>query len=334
MSGGFLFVGIFESMHGFSLLIVLLAPALAMSAPLCPEGAAPAGLARIADVMATGRFIAYQPSELRIVNGKSTPASEVSIEADLKVLRPRFDGIITYGAHSGQDRIPDVAAKLGYRAVIMGIWDINDKTERANVAAAAKRAPIVAGVSVGNEAVYGKRTSFEDLARAIQDVRKAAPNLVVATTEPFHLFLESAANSILHLSDVVLANVHPVFEPWFKGAPDFNAAEFVVNVTRKLSEVYCGPVLVKETGVPTAPSEAGFTPARQASFYRELQKQFPPSRNKAFVYFSAFDAPWRVNDAHPVPGYHPEEAHWGLYDENRKPKPVVNEIPLLTKQAP
>ena len=103
----------------------------------------------------------------------------------------------------------------------------------------------------------------------------------------------------------------------------------MVKVTANLSEVYCGPILVKETGVPTAPSDQGYTLLRQASFYRELQKQFPPTPTKAFAFFSAFDAPWRVYDAHPVPGFHPEEAHWGLYDETRKAKPVVGEIPVL-----
>ncbi len=50
---------------------------------------------------------------------------------------------------------------------------------------------------------------------------------------------------------------------------------------------------------------------------------------RAFAYFAAFDAPWRVDDNHPVPGYHPEEAHWGLYDDRRKPKQVVAIIPVL-----
>src|SRR6202011_3970599 len=86
-----------------------------------------------------------------------------------------------------------------------------------------------------------------------------------------------------------------------------------------LPEDYCGPILVKEVGVPTAPSEAGFTPDRQASFFTELLTQFPPARQRSFAYFSAFDAPWRAFDeiARPAPASsanpHPEEAHWGLF---------------------
>ncbi|MBL8628786.1 MAG: hypothetical protein JNM81_04100 [Rhodospirillaceae bacterium] len=311
--------------------IVALLPFAAFAAPICPTHPVPAGLARIQDVMGAGRFIAYVPTALRVIDGKTSPVTEADLEADLKVLRPRFDGLITYSAHSGNERVADVAARLGFRAVIMGIYDIGNKTERANVAAAAKRTPIVSGVSVGNEVVYGQRGTFQDLARAMEELRKAAPGLAIATTEPFHLLVTPAAAPALLQSDIVLANVHPVFEPWFRAAPDFNGAEFVVNVAGDVAKTYCGPVLVKETGVPTAPTDKGFTPARQASFYKELQKQFIPSRTRAFAFFSAFDAPWRVNDAHPVPGYHPEEAYWGLYDEKRNAKPVVATIPELKR---
>jgi D-aminopeptidase len=313
-------------------LILSFAGPLARAAGVCPGGAAPAGLERIREVMGTGRFIAYQPSALHVVDGVPTPASEESIAADLEVLRPRFDGLITYGALHGAERVPDVAARLGFRAVIMGLWNIADPLERGNVVAALQRQPgVVAGVSVGNEVLFGRRATHADLVRAMQAVRTTLPGVAIATTEPFHLWLEPQAAPLLAQADLLLANVHPVYEPWFGTAPEFNAADFVARIAARLGEAYCGPVLVKETGVPTAPLERGFTPERQAAFWRELQRQFPPSGTRAFAVFSAFDAPWRVNDAHPVPGHFPEEAHWGLYDAARQPKPAVAEIPLLAR---
>lgn len=288
---------------------------------------------RIQTVMATGRYIAYQPTSLQVINGQLTQADEKSIEADLRVLRPRFDGIITYGSVNGAEKIPDIAARLGYRSVIMGIWDITSAQERANVIAAAKRNPqLVSGVSVGNEVVFGKRASYQAVASAMATFRKLAPDIAVSTTEPFHMFLAPEAKVLFGQMDFLLANVHPVFEAWFRTAPDANAAQFVTNIVDMLAGVYCGPVLVKETGVPTAPADEGYVPQRQASFYAALADRFKPERMRAFAWFSAFDAPWRVDDAHPVPGHHPEEAHWGLYDEKRNPKPVVRKIPLLPEK--
>jgi hypothetical protein len=109
----------------------------------------------------------------------------------------------------------------------------------------------------------------------------------------------------------------------------------VVNVVSKLAASYCGPIIVKETGVPTEPTAKGYTQARQASFYRELQQRFPASGERAFAYFSAFDAPWRLNDVGPVPGQspQPEEAYWGLYDARRHPKRVITAISLLPARS-
>lgn len=320
-----------RSLQGWivALLGVLISPAQAATACQVRAAAAPA-LRQLQNVMANGRFIAYQPTALQMFDGRATPADTASIRRDLEVLRSRFDGLITYGSANGAERIADVAAELGYRAVIMGVWDINNPKEIANALAAAKRQPTrVLGISLGNERLFAKQATAAQLAQALQKLRQQAPQLALTTTEPFHLFLEANAAPILSASDFMLVNVHPIFQDWFRSAPDANAAEFVVNVTAKLQAVACGPVLVKETGVPTAPASSGYTSQRQASFYQALQQRFKASPQTAFAYFSAFDAPWRASDESPVAGEHPEEAHFGLYDAKRQPKPVVQQIPLL-----
>ena len=145
------------------------------------------------------------------------------------------------------------------------------------------------------------------------------------------MFYPPEATPLLQRMDFLLANVHPIFEPWFRTASDGDAAQFIPNVVSKLAQTYCGPMLVKETGIPTAPEAKGYTAKRQASFYQELEHRFPPTRDHAFTYFAAFDAPWRLEDAGPAPNQHPapEEAHWGLYDDRRQPKEAVAQIPPL-----
>jgi exo-beta-1,3-glucanase (GH17 family) len=124
-----------------------------------------------------------------------------------------------------------------------------------------------------------------------------------------------------------------VFQPWFREATDATAAQFVVNVTDQLAQIYCGPILIKETGLPSAPATGGFSVTRQAAFYKELRARFPPNSARAFAYFVAFDAPWRAHDATGVPGPHPEEAYWGLYDANRKRKLAVDQLPPLAQDS-
>lgn len=283
--------------------------------------------------LAQGRFVAYQPTQIRIVNGVASVADAAGIEADLQALRGRFDGLITYGALNGADRVPDVAARLGFRAVIVGIWDIGDAREVAAALAAAARNPQqVVGLSLGNERVLAGKTGFEALSRDMDRLRQLAPQWPLATTEPFHLFVQSAAAPLLRSADFLLINAHPVFQPWFRAASDADAARFVVNVTQEVASHFCGPVVVKETGVPTAPAALGYTAVRQAGFYRALRAQLPPTAGQAFAYFSAFDAAWRVHDAHPTAGPQPQEGSWGLFTEQRQPKLAARELPLLPRQ--
>ena len=158
------------------------------------------------------------------------------------------------------------------------------------------------------------------------------PQLPHSTSEPFDIFEAAPGAALLPALDFLLIIVHPVFQPWFRTAREDTAAQFVVNVADELGKAYCGPILIKETGEPTAPAGVGFSEARQASFYKELRARLPPDRARAFAYFGAFDAPWRLQDVTGVPGpTRTEEAHWGLYDAHRQKKLAVDQLPPLAQ---
>ena len=152
-------------------------------------------LMKLTAALAHGRFVAYQPTSQQAIDGRLTTADPASIRADLKMLRPRFDGLITYNAAHGAEAIPAIAASLGFRAVIIGVWDPLDETEEAAALQAAKQYPqIVLGLSLGNETVFWKRRGFKGMAAAVALARLRAPQLPISTTEPFHMFL-----SLIHI---------------------------------------------------------------------------------------------------------------------------------------
>lgn len=292
-----------------------------------------ASLTLLQSAMAKGRFVTYQPTGIHAINGKLSQASDENIRDDLLVLRPHFDSLITYGAQGGAERIADIAYGLGFRAVVMGVWDFYNKAELGNAIAAAKRMPhIVAGLSLGNEMILSKRAVWGDLEHMLTEVRAQLPTLPLTVTEAFAEFLDHAdAKPVLAQMDFLMANVHPIFEPWFRTAHAENWADFVAKAADLLAGVFPGPVLVKETGIPTGPASLNFAPVMQHDFYRALEKRFPQTATRAFSYFSAFDAPWRVSDAVVGGGLHPEEAHWGLFDANRAPKEAMRDFPVLAK---
>jgi exo-beta-1,3-glucanase (GH17 family) len=308
--------------------------------PLCHgRPAAHPAVARLREALAHGRFIAYQPTALKVVNGHVTPADAASIRADLTVLRQRFDALLTYDAIHGAEAIPAIAVELKFRALVIGVWNPADETEIDAALEAARRFPqLIDGISLGNELLFARRSDPAVLLAVIARLRAGLPATPLTTSEPFHVYYDPALAPLLGELDFLLVNVHPVFQPWFRAAPEPTAAEFVVNVLAKLAPLACGPMLVKETGVPTAPAGAGFSEARQASFYAQLRRLLPPTSARAFAYFAAFDAPWRAYDALTVPGaapqgVHPEEAHWGLYDAERRPKAAARELPPLPRNS-
>jgi exo-beta-1,3-glucanase (GH17 family) len=303
----------------------------AFASPACPRSsAASASIARLRTVMGHGRFVTYQPTSLKVVNGAVSPARPEAIRADLKLLRTHFDALITYNALHGDEEIPSIAQELKFRALIIGVWNPSDAAEFNAAVEAARRFPrLVVGVALGNESLFAHRSDLQTLLTAITRLRERAPGVAITTSEPFHVYGQAPNAALLGALDFLLPNVHPVFQPWFRAAPERNDAQFVVNVLAELAPLSCGPVLVKETGEPSAPATAGYSEDRQAAFYRELRAQLPPGAARAFSYFAAFDAPWRAYDAQLTPGVHPEEAHWGLYDAERHAKIAASELPAL-----
>ena len=288
-------------------------------------------LRRLTHAMANLRFVSYQPTANRVANGKVSDADEASIRADLATLRPFFDALVTYSSRNGADRVADVAVALGFRAVVMGIWDPFDQSEVDNALAAAKRnGAIVVGLSVGNEMVFSKRADWRDISTALRLIRERAPTLPLSTSEPFAKYLDEPQSKLaLAQMDFMLVNIHPIFESWFRSGSAQNWTRFVASVLARLENAFAGPVLVKETGVPSGPRTAGFDEGMQHDFWRALESRVKQSKRHAFSYFTAFDSPWRAYDATPDPGSHLEEAHWGLFTAQRTPKLVMNDFPKL-----
>jgi exo-beta-1,3-glucanase (GH17 family) len=312
------------------------AAAAGAAAAVCHRSdAAAAALARLRQALAQGRFVAYEPTSLRVVNGQETPADAASIRADLKALRARFDALVTYEALHGTQDIPAAALALKYRALIITVWNPFDPAEiQAALDAAHSYPQLVVGVALGNELLFAQRSDAARLAQLAAALHVRAPQLPLSSSEPFHEFATPGAVPLLAQLDFLLPNVHPAFQPWFHGSSSETQAQFVVNVTADLATRFCGPILVKESGLPTAPAGGDFSEAGQAAFYAELRRRLPASPQRAFAYFAAFDEPWRAQDVTPTGPAHPEEAHWGLYDALRAPKRAARELPPLVTSPP
>ncbi|HXX47639.1 MAG TPA: hypothetical protein VEN47_05395 [Myxococcota bacterium] len=299
-----------------------------LAAVLALTGAqAAAGALRLEDALASVRFVAYTPCGFDPGAGGPPPGPE-ALRADLALLRSHFDGLITYSSANGLDRLPRLAREAGFRAVVLGVWSPGNAEELGRAIDAARAEPgVVVALALGNEGLFFHRYGSETLASAFARARRELPGVALATSEPFSLYLDSGQARSLPGQDLLLPNVHPVDQPWFGSAPPQASVEFVAEVVAKLEARFALPVLVKETGLPSGPREAGFDPAAQAAFWSALARRLPPTRAHAFAFFEAFDGPWKpARSPDPSAAKREREAHWGMFDAERRPKPVVKAL--------
>jgi glucan 1,3-beta-glucosidase len=271
------------------------------------------------------RFMAYTPSEFRVLHGKPIPATPASIAEDLQVLRPYVDGLITYSTANGLDDVVELAHRAGFRAIILGIWSPTDKNEVTMAITLAREYPkLVRAIVVGNEGLFWKRYTRQDVQKTITQIRRDVPHVAITTSEPMVSYLGSPAALGCEGQDFLLPNIHPVFESWFHPESIAQATEFVLDTEKRLYALCKKFVLVKETGVPSEPSDGGYSPAIQRAFWRNLMLKMHAEPHTSLALFEAFDAPWKIEEMARDSGWRDErEAAWGWFTSSRKPKAVV-----------
>src|SRR5262249_7853905 len=132
--------------------------------------------------------------------------SEDSLRADLQTLRSvGFDGLITYGANL--DAIPRLAETVGFKAVLLGVWDPKSKEELTKAREAARQ-EIVLGLIGGNEGLTFHRYDFDTLKQAVEQLRKATGK-PVTTTEVLEKY--RTEKRLLTLGEFLTVNAHPYY---------------------------------------------------------------------------------------------------------------------------
>ncbi len=190
------------------------------------------------------------------------------LRADLAALRPAFDGLVLY------DFRPDVtpgileqAAALGYRAVLLGVWDPRSQAEIAGTAELVRRwgDRLALAVIIGNEGINDNRYDIADLAHARDRLRVLAGTggsvLPVSTSEPAG---DYGWPPLLAFGDFLAPNIHPAIDQ-ASLAPDA-AVAWVHGRAQAIARAAGRPVLVKETGFPNGGGD-GFSAERQRAFW-------------------------------------------------------------------
>ena len=284
------------------------------------------------------QFFAYlQRSDSRMIGYSAVgldprqPANNTThrtedFRTDLVALRPAFDGLVLYGYHEASTpRLLATAVDLGYEAVLLAIWQPRSSEEVDGVVRLCRQYGdrIALAVAVGNEGLWFDRYSAADVRYAGDRIRRFAPGIPIATSEPFISYDRAQPNQefVRSYGDFLAPNIHPVFDR--PEMPATAAAKWAREQATTLAAESGLPVLLKETGFPHA-GKPMYTLESQAEFWRSFLEDgtfVPATPSRPWVSlaagFESFDSPWK-SEASGLP----MERSWGLMDETRQPYPA------------
>jgi len=198
----------------------------------------------------------------------------------------------------------------------------NEEELERLVALARQHRDSVFAVSVGNEASVEWTDHMVPVDRLVEYAQAVGRDIEQPVTfcenyVPWTYKLEPLAEAL----DFIAVHTYPAWE--YRSIDD--ALEYTKQNYHSVVDHYPGkPVVITEAGWPTAANGRGIDPHNaseelQASYYDQLLAWTTAEQILTFV-FEAFDEPWKGSPDPLEP-----EKHWGLFNVDRTPKPVMQE---------
>lgn len=269
--------------------------------------------------------------------------SEEEILEDLKIIQQYWNLVRVYGSDSDSERILKVIADndLPVR-VMLGVWLANEtdhpERKKENIEQVLKAIElgntyksIIAAINVGNETQVfwsAHRMELENLIKYLRYVRNNT-EVPVTTADDYNFWNKPESQQAAAEVDFIVTHMYPLWNgknltdaiPWMDS--------LYFNV---VSERHPGKTIaIGETGWATTynPEKKGdgeqgslikgeVSIAAQEQFLIDLNAWVEKHKVTTFL-FEAFDEPWKGGGE--LTGPNEIEKHWGVFYENREPKP-------------
>ena len=180
---------------------------------------------------------------------------------------------------------------------------------------------IVAAVAVGNEALVSwtdHMVPVESVIAYVQKVKKAVAQPV--TVADNHDWWAKEGAPVAKEVDFVSVHIYPIWE----GRDIEEAIAFgISNMEAVRKAIPDSQLVITEAGWATVASEFGprASEKKQKRYYKELF-DWAGKMNITTFFFEAFDESWKGDADNPLGA----EKHWGLFNEDRKPKLVMQDL--------
>lgn len=239
--------------------------------------------------------------------------TEKQIRRRMKIIKPYTKWIRSFSCTDGNEAIPRIAKEYGIKTLV-GAWlgdddDINKK-EIAGLIKLAKEG-YVDIAAVGNEVMYRKDLTEDELLAFMYEVKEAIPDIPMGYVDAYYEF--SDRPKITEACDVILANCYPYWE----GCSQEYALVYMRDMYNQAKNAGKGKkVIITETGWPSfGVGLQGAVPSTENAIKYFINSQvWSDNDDIEMFYFSSFDESWKVGAEGDVGAY------WGLWDKDEKLK--------------
>lgn len=240
--------------------------------------------------------------------------TEEQVRRRMEIIKPYTKWIRSFSCTDGNEFILKIAHEYGLKTLV-GAWlgddaEIN-KREIEGLIKLAKEG-YVEIAAVGNEVMYRKDLSEDELLDFMKQVKEAIPsNIPVGYVDAYYEF--SIRPRITNACDIILANCYPYWE----GCPIEYSLQHMQQMFAQVLQARDGKkVIITETGWPSQGTNlrGAFPSYENAMKYFINAQKWSQEDDIEIFYFSSFDESWKIGPEGDVGAY------WGLWDTDEKLK--------------
>ena len=240
--------------------------------------------------------------------------SEEQVRRRMKIIAPYTKWVRSFSCTEGNEFIPKIAREFGIKTLV-GSWLSDDPEKNKNEIEALiqlAKEGFVDIAAVGNEVMYRKDLSEDELLDFIDQVKKEIPSTIpVGYVDAYYEF--TIKPRITEACDVILTNCYPY---WEGCEMDYSLAHMKSMFYQALEAGKGKKVIITETGWPSkGESFKSSHPSEENAMKYFINSQlWSKEATIDIFYFSSFDESWKVGAEGEVGAY------WGIWDKNEKLK--------------
>lgn len=240
--------------------------------------------------------------------------SEEQVRRRMRIIAPYTQWVRSFSCTEGNEFIPVIAHEYGIKTLV-GAWlgddpEINEKEIEGLIKLSKEGFVDIA--AVGNEVMYRKDLTEDELLAFISRVRKSIPDTIpVGYVDAYYEF--TIKPRITAACDLILTNCYPY---WEGCNLEYSLGHMKQMYHQALEAGNGKKVIITETGWPSqGESFKDSHPSNENAIKYFINTQLWSKEEGIDVfYFSSFDESWKVGAEGEVGAY------WGIWDKNEKLK--------------